>query len=256
LSWRVLILPYLGHQELFDQFKVTEPWYTPHNKRLIDKIPSVFLSPERRDTKTNYLAVVGGSAAEICSRFSADFASLCSCESGSWEVAAGCSSGSSTAFSADASSLSFGWTASIASVSLDEGSATSGCGARELGNGDPISLAAGVDVLPDGPSSRQAKDGVGDPPLVVLADEATVVVGDSSSSLGRLIAYFRMSLADMLPPPPQPTRAGVRLTAAARNANHLVRSAEARPREEWAGLRLELFIVHAPPNHKCRNKPN
>ena len=41
-SWRVAILPHLGEEELFKQFKLHEPWDSEHNKKLIPKIPSVY----------------------------------------------------------------------------------------------------------------------------------------------------------------------------------------------------------------------
>ena len=63
LSWRVALLPYLGYQDLYNRFELDEPWYSEHNKRLIEKIPSVFQSPERFDSRTNYLVPVGGATA-------------------------------------------------------------------------------------------------------------------------------------------------------------------------------------------------
>ena len=42
LSWRVALLPYLGHNELYQQFQLDEPWDSPHNKVLIDRMPAVF----------------------------------------------------------------------------------------------------------------------------------------------------------------------------------------------------------------------
>jgi hypothetical protein len=42
LSWRVAILPFIGQQELYDQFRKNEPWDSDHNKRLIAKMPEVF----------------------------------------------------------------------------------------------------------------------------------------------------------------------------------------------------------------------
>jgi prepilin-type processing-associated H-X9-DG protein len=42
LSWRVLILPYLGEQGLYEQFHLDEPWDSPHNKPLADRIPTVY----------------------------------------------------------------------------------------------------------------------------------------------------------------------------------------------------------------------
>ncbi|MBM4094130.1 MAG: DUF1559 domain-containing protein [Planctomycetes bacterium] len=58
LSWRVELLPYLGHQELHRQFRLNEPWDSPHNKALLDRIPDVYLSPERCDDTTNYVVPV------------------------------------------------------------------------------------------------------------------------------------------------------------------------------------------------------
>ena len=36
LSWRVEILPYLGHHALYKQFRRDEPWDSEHNRKLID----------------------------------------------------------------------------------------------------------------------------------------------------------------------------------------------------------------------------
>lgn len=65
LSWRVFILPYLGPEEgkLYEQFKLDEPWDSPHNRALIEKMPAVFahagLSGPQYAGKTVYLAPVG-----------------------------------------------------------------------------------------------------------------------------------------------------------------------------------------------------
>ena len=46
LSWRVAILPYLEQQAVYDQFHLDEPWDSPHNKALAEKVtPPVFLCP-------------------------------------------------------------------------------------------------------------------------------------------------------------------------------------------------------------------
>ena len=45
LSWRVHVLPYLEEQALYDQFKLDEPWDSPHNRKLIEKMPKVFENP-------------------------------------------------------------------------------------------------------------------------------------------------------------------------------------------------------------------
>ena len=44
LSWRVELLPHLGHKELYAQFKLEEAWDSEHNKKLLDKMPGVFAS--------------------------------------------------------------------------------------------------------------------------------------------------------------------------------------------------------------------
>jgi hypothetical protein len=42
LSWRVAILPFLGEKDLYNQFHLSEPWDSPHNRTLIDKIPACY----------------------------------------------------------------------------------------------------------------------------------------------------------------------------------------------------------------------
>lgn len=59
LSWRVQLLPYLGHETLYDKFRLDERWDSPHNKSLLAQIPVVYKSPARADSATNYLAVHG-----------------------------------------------------------------------------------------------------------------------------------------------------------------------------------------------------
>lgn len=44
LSWRVHLLPLLDQQELYQQFKLDEPWDSDHNKALIPRMPAVFAS--------------------------------------------------------------------------------------------------------------------------------------------------------------------------------------------------------------------
>jgi len=50
LSWRVVILPYLGEEALYKQFKLNEPWDSPHNTKLIAKRPRVY-APFRVKTR-------------------------------------------------------------------------------------------------------------------------------------------------------------------------------------------------------------
>lgn len=63
LSWRVRILPYLEQQALYDQFHLDEPWDSPHNKALIEKMPVYFQEPSsgiaQKQGLTHYLGVKG-----------------------------------------------------------------------------------------------------------------------------------------------------------------------------------------------------
>src|SRR5947209_9541688 len=43
LSWRVQVLPYIEQDDLYRQFKLDEPWDSETNKKLIEKIPSLFV---------------------------------------------------------------------------------------------------------------------------------------------------------------------------------------------------------------------
>jgi hypothetical protein len=45
LSWRVKILPFMEEQQLFNQFKLDEPWDSEHNRPLLAQVPTVFTSP-------------------------------------------------------------------------------------------------------------------------------------------------------------------------------------------------------------------
>jgi WD40 repeat protein len=42
LSWRVALLPYLGEEVLYKEFKVDEPWDGPHNRKLLGRMPAVY----------------------------------------------------------------------------------------------------------------------------------------------------------------------------------------------------------------------
>jgi Protein of unknown function (DUF1559) len=70
LSWRVYILPFVEQDMLFQQFHLNEPWDSPHNKTLIDKMPALFQSPRSKagPGKTNYLVPVGNGALYASSR--------------------------------------------------------------------------------------------------------------------------------------------------------------------------------------------
>jgi hypothetical protein len=62
-SWRVLILPQLGEQNLFDEYDFDEPWDGPNNRRLARRMPRDYrcpdVAPDDDMETTSYLAVVG-----------------------------------------------------------------------------------------------------------------------------------------------------------------------------------------------------
>jgi prepilin-type processing-associated H-X9-DG protein len=65
LSWRVSILPYLGEDVLYKQFNLNEAWDSPHNKKLLTRMPRVYAMPGATDGPgmTRYRVFVGTTAA-------------------------------------------------------------------------------------------------------------------------------------------------------------------------------------------------
>jgi hypothetical protein len=62
LSWRVQILPFVEQEQLYKQFKLDEPWDSPNNKPLTDRMPKMLRSPRQAATlkdRTTYLAPLG-----------------------------------------------------------------------------------------------------------------------------------------------------------------------------------------------------
>lgn len=53
LSWRVHILPYLEQQELYEKFRLDEPWDSEHNRHLQTQMPAVYADPESSLTRIN-----------------------------------------------------------------------------------------------------------------------------------------------------------------------------------------------------------
>jgi uncharacterized protein (TIGR03067 family) len=53
LSWRVAVLPFVEQVELYKEFKLDEPWDSPHNKKLLEKMPKLY-EPVRGKTKQPY----------------------------------------------------------------------------------------------------------------------------------------------------------------------------------------------------------
>jgi hypothetical protein len=64
LSWRVLLLPYIDQNKLYEEFKLDEPWDSEHNKKLLEKMPVLFACPGAKTgpTDTVYQAFVGPGA--------------------------------------------------------------------------------------------------------------------------------------------------------------------------------------------------
>jgi hypothetical protein len=67
-SWRVLILPFIESNKVYDQYRFDEPWNGPNNRLLADKIHlEIFQCPSRTDygkvTHTNIVAIVGDDTA-------------------------------------------------------------------------------------------------------------------------------------------------------------------------------------------------
>ncbi|MDX1927967.1 MAG: DUF1559 domain-containing protein [Pirellulaceae bacterium] len=52
VSWRVQILPYIGQSELYNRYKLNEPWDSPANLALMNEMPDVFRSASDSATLT------------------------------------------------------------------------------------------------------------------------------------------------------------------------------------------------------------
>ena len=61
ISWRVAILPFIEEAELYQKFRLDEPWDSEHNLALLEEMPEVFKHPGRktRPGYTVYQAAVG-----------------------------------------------------------------------------------------------------------------------------------------------------------------------------------------------------
>jgi hypothetical protein len=66
-SWRVELLPFLDQNQLYDQYRMSEPWDSPHNQLILKQMPDVFRSPYADPKSTNsacYVFVGPGTAFE------------------------------------------------------------------------------------------------------------------------------------------------------------------------------------------------
>ena len=62
-SWRVLILPFLEQQDLYDRYRFDEPWDSPHNRQVTAESVPVYSCPSGGEptTDTNYMLITGNS---------------------------------------------------------------------------------------------------------------------------------------------------------------------------------------------------
>jgi Protein of unknown function (DUF1559) len=65
-SWRVLILPFLEQAALYNAYNFAEPWDGPNNRKLADRIGSIYLRSgldSSQSETTSFVAVVGAETA-------------------------------------------------------------------------------------------------------------------------------------------------------------------------------------------------
>jgi Protein of unknown function (DUF1559) len=61
-SWRVLILPFLEQQELYNAYNFAEPWNSPTNRNLTSRVGNIYLRSGLESTQihtTSFVVVVG-----------------------------------------------------------------------------------------------------------------------------------------------------------------------------------------------------
>jgi hypothetical protein len=64
LSWRVALLPYLGHEHLHQKFALEQPWDGETNRRLLERMPRVYAHPGRPDAEPGHTYFVAPIARE------------------------------------------------------------------------------------------------------------------------------------------------------------------------------------------------
>jgi hypothetical protein len=60
-SWRIELLPFLDQKHLFDEYRMNEPWDSPHNKLVLRQMPDLFRSPfdNPASKASGYYVIVG-----------------------------------------------------------------------------------------------------------------------------------------------------------------------------------------------------
>ncbi len=62
LSWRVHVLPFLEQRQLYDEFRLNEPWDSEHNRKLISRLPAIFRPANEKlaaEGKTKFVMPLG-----------------------------------------------------------------------------------------------------------------------------------------------------------------------------------------------------
>jgi hypothetical protein len=61
LSWRVTLLPYLGHQDLYNAIRLDQAWDSPENSEMMFRCPDVYESPadDSNSGDTSYMLITG-----------------------------------------------------------------------------------------------------------------------------------------------------------------------------------------------------
>jgi hypothetical protein len=60
-SWRVTLLPYIGHLDLYNRYKQDEPWDSPSNVKLLNEIPTVYQGSQG-GSNSAYFVFAGGNS--------------------------------------------------------------------------------------------------------------------------------------------------------------------------------------------------
>ena len=60
-SWRIVLLPFLGEEELYERYRLEEAWDSPHNQKVTAEMPDIYRSPfQPADATTSGYYIVNG----------------------------------------------------------------------------------------------------------------------------------------------------------------------------------------------------